>query len=222
MDFQEYLHEWESHYDEAEKHGGLQLSTPAKCWLFWSRTTLPDRAIAELRLKVDGDLNRHRDMISLHLRITKNEFAAREQSKDYRGTYNTDLDEGRVLSGNPALHDSAHHDPTYDSAWYEDDWDENYDYDEEYDEDYWYDYDDYDYDEYYDETYYDDYYGGKKGKKHSKHGKPDKNTTPGKGKFGGKLPISEGCTHCGSRWHKTQDCPIGDKSGKPSAETHQA
>ena len=34
MDFQEYVHEWESHYEDAEKYGDLGLSEPAKCWLF--------------------------------------------------------------------------------------------------------------------------------------------------------------------------------------------
>ena len=72
MDFQEYVHEWESHFEEAEKHGGLGLSEPAKCWLFWSRTNLPDRTIADLRLKVDGDLTRWCHMIGLQLKITKN------------------------------------------------------------------------------------------------------------------------------------------------------
>ena len=65
MDFQEYLHEWESHYDEAERYGGLQLSEPAKCWLFWSRTSFADRIITDLRFKVNGDLTRWRDMVSL-------------------------------------------------------------------------------------------------------------------------------------------------------------
>ena len=54
------------------KHGGLGLSEPAKCWLFWSRTNLPDRTIADLRLKVDGDLTRWRHMIGLQLKTTKN------------------------------------------------------------------------------------------------------------------------------------------------------
>ena len=74
-------------------------------------------------------------MVSIQLKITKNEFASREQSKDYRGTYNTDLDEGRVQSSDPALHDSPY-DQSYDSAWYEDDWEETWDDDGEYDEDY--------------------------------------------------------------------------------------
>ena len=102
MDFQEYLHEWESHYDEAERYGGLQLSEPTKCWLIWSRTSFADRIIADLRLRVNGDLNRWRDMVSLQLKIAKNEFASREQAKDYRGTYQTDT--SRVISGDTATH----------------------------------------------------------------------------------------------------------------------
>ena len=169
MDFQEYVHEWESHFEEAEKHGGLGLSEPAKCWLFWSRTNLPDRTIADLRLKVDGDLTRWRHMIGLQLKITKNEFASREQAKDYRGTYNLDAS---VTSRNPMVdtsHAASHFDITdhcdldyADNYWEDDLYDDDEHYDEDYD-DHYYDDDYYYTDENYDETYYDDYYGGKKG-----------------------------------------------------------
>ena len=127
MDFQEYLHEWETHLEEAERYGGLTLSEPAKCWLFWSRTALPDRNIADLRLRVNGDLTHWRDMVSLQLKITKNEFASREQAKDYRGTYSTETT-SRVISDDTAAQ-AIHHEEPYDSDWHDD----NY-YEDQYDD----------------------------------------------------------------------------------------
>ena len=90
MDFQTYVFEWHHLIGEAEKLGGLTLSEPAKCWLFWSRTNLSDKALADLRLQVKGDLTRWREMVNLHMRICKNEFASQEQARDYKHTYSTD------------------------------------------------------------------------------------------------------------------------------------
>ena len=100
MDFQTYVFEWQHLYDEAEKLGGLQLSEPAICWLFWSRTSFSDKIIADLRLTVRGDLTKWQEMITLQLKICKHEYASQEQARYYRHTYNSNID---GLSGNQAI-----------------------------------------------------------------------------------------------------------------------
>ena len=79
QDFISYLFEWEHLYEEAERHGGLQMGESAKAWLFWSRTTFADEVLSDLRLKVNGDLSRWREMVQLQLKVSKNELAANEQ-----------------------------------------------------------------------------------------------------------------------------------------------
>ena len=120
MDFPTYLFEWDHLFEEAERHGGIQMNDAAKSWLFWSRTNYSDKSIADLRLKVNGDLNRWREMVHLQLKISKNEQASLEQHTGYRNYYDG--------------YSTADYDEQYDD-WYDE-------YDENYDED-WYGYDDY-------------------------------------------------------------------------------
>ena len=218
MDFQTYHWEWQHLYDEAETQGGLQLSEPAKCWLFWSRTSFSDKTIAELRLHVKGDLNRWREMIHLQLKICRNEYASQEQARDYKHTYNTENEPDTVEDDTwPDDYDYSEYDDYYDDDW------EEYDYDDYYDDD-WYDdqatnteddYNDYEYDE----TYHDDYYGKGKNK-----GKKPYGPNSGKGKgYGGKRPEGQQCTHCGSRWHDSNNCPLNqnDKNKDSDHQAHQ-
>ena len=79
QDFISYLFVWDHLYEEAERYGGLQMGESAKAWLFWSRTTFADKVLADLRLKVNGDLNKWREMVRLQLKVSKNELAANEQ-----------------------------------------------------------------------------------------------------------------------------------------------
>ena len=44
----------------------------------------PDRGLAEIRLKVDSNLSRWREMVHLQLKISKNEEAAHDQASGYR------------------------------------------------------------------------------------------------------------------------------------------
>ena len=163
MDFRTYVSEWDRLYSDAEQHGLLSIGDTGKCWLFWSRASLPERQLADLRLKVNGDLSRYRDMIRLQLKISKNELASSEQASGYRNTRGQYYDQ--------------HADDYYDG--YEDqdgDYDDGY-YDDQYDHDSeyyqwngeYYDHDGYD-DDHYDDNYddeeqeYDDYFGKGKGK----------------------------------------------------------
>ena len=63
LDFPSYVVEWDRLFEEAETYDGLQLNDVAKRWLFFARSGLSDKALADLRLKVNGDLNRYRGMI---------------------------------------------------------------------------------------------------------------------------------------------------------------
>ena len=115
-DFLLYCLEWNRLFTEAETHGGLTLSEPAKAWLFWTCSGFSDDSIGELRLKVNGDLNRWREMVALQQRISKNESAAQDQHRGYKKSL-------------PAYHgdswgcDDAYYDgyDGHDSAWYEGD-----------------------------------------------------------------------------------------------------
>eukprot|EP00959_Pyramimonas_sp_CCMP1952_P051441 1074767-Pyramimonas_sp.AAC.1 len=89
MDFFTYVVEWERLYSEAEKHGGLTIGDTGKAWLFFSRSGIAECQLADLRLKVGGDLTRYREMIALQMKISKNESASYDQSHGYK-QYNTE------------------------------------------------------------------------------------------------------------------------------------
>ena len=84
MDFGTYVTEWNRLYDDAAIHGQLQVGDTGKCWLFFSRSGIADRDFRALRLKVNGDLTRFKEMISLYLKIRKNEEATRDQNQGYK------------------------------------------------------------------------------------------------------------------------------------------
>ncbi len=54
-DFLSHSIEWNRRFGEAEDKGGLALSEPAKCWLFWTMAGASEQTTADLRLKVNGD-----------------------------------------------------------------------------------------------------------------------------------------------------------------------
>ena len=82
---------------------------------------------------------------------------------------------------------------------------------------YYEDYDDYEDDNEYTDAGYDDYWQKGKGKSKDK----------GKGSFGkgGKQPKGAQCTQCGSKFHKTEDCPMqrrNDDGGSASGKGYPA
>jgi hypothetical protein len=187
-DFLSYSIEWNRRFGEAEDKGGLNVSEPAKAWLFWTNAGVSEQTIADLRLKVNGDLTRWREMVNLQQKITKNENAARDQDHGYRKSL-------------PSYHN------------------------EEYTDDYDYDYDayagDYDYAEEYDweQAEYEGYYGkgkqGKKGKGKGQFdgGKSDDKPNFGKGK-GSKHSAGDQCSVCGSKYHRSSDCPCANSQNQ--------
>ncbi len=216
MDFANYVVEWDRLFQEAEHHGGLVLGDTGKCWLFWSRSNLPERQLADLRLKVNGDLSRYRDMIRLQLKISKNEQAADEQHHGYKNIHYEDITSQEDPYDMSREDDDGWwytHDDYYGEDYYGDSW--------QYDNlDDWYQDDWYDHEEWYPEpspeptqpsqdatSESEDFYG-KKGKK-------------GKGK-GGKRPAGDQCTQCGSKWHSTENCPMNATSASDPGDAGHA
>ena len=91
-DFPSYVQEWERLYEDAVRFGGLNVNDIGKCWLFFSRSGLPDRQLQDLRLKVNGDMTRFSEMVRLQLKLSKNDEAAMDQGQGYRhsGYYDSD------------------------------------------------------------------------------------------------------------------------------------
>ena len=125
-DFNSYLLEWERLFDEACRFGGLQINDICKTFMFFSRSGLNDKQLADLRLKVNGDLTRFNDMVRLQNKITKNELASQDQQQGYRGY------------GYQSNHHDDDHTDYYDDGWHIPD------------DDSWY------WDDYYGDWFYDD------------------------------------------------------------------
>lgn len=190
-DFFEYDQQFESRYADAVSHGGLAMNDAGLAYLYWSKSGVNEKLIADLRLKVDGDLTRFRDMISLHKRILQNEEAALNQNKskqpyvllheDYDDEYGNCgywTEDGYFYEYDAFVDKATYYDP--DADCYYDDYDDYNEYEpfDEYSEEYW-------------------QKGKGKGKKPSF----------GTGK-GGKQAQGAQCIKCGSRFHKSEDCPV--------------
>ena len=80
MDFFEYDQRFQSRYENAAKLSGFTMGKVGLAYLFWSKAGIDDRTLSDLRLKVDGKLDRSDEMKSIYRRILKNEHAAVEQS----------------------------------------------------------------------------------------------------------------------------------------------
>ena len=74
--FLEYDAQFWSRFDKAREHAGLAIGPSGLGYLYWSKAGVDDSTVADLRLKVDGDLTRYREMITLYKRIVKNEESA--------------------------------------------------------------------------------------------------------------------------------------------------
>lgn len=211
---------------EAELRAGLYINDVGKSWLFFAKAGLTDKQMADLKLKVDGDLGRFRDMIMLQLKISKNEDAIADAHRGYANHYSPHggggCDEYYIGDWSGEYDSEGHYGGYYenqDDSWYPD-WNENSWYDD------WCGYgqwDDWSYEDYYGDDWWwydesgqnpehEDFWGGK-----GKKGK-------GKGKWkggskGGKQPEGQQCTNCGSKWHSGDQCPMPkDKDKKDQKE----
>ena len=69
--------------EEAAEKAGLDINNVAKTHLFLKHSGLPDRRVEDLRLKVNGDLNRFDDIVSLVQRFAKSEAHAAAGRREY-------------------------------------------------------------------------------------------------------------------------------------------
>ena len=207
-DFQLYVVEFDRFYQDAEVNAVLEMNEVARCCFFWSKSNLSVKDLSDLRLKVDGDMSRWREMVRIWLKITKNEEAATDQSRGYRQFHEQEA----LEYGDEKWPDEEER---YETESYYDDSADYYDC--EYDEEDYIVEDEWSTAEYYDEsgtaaesTAEDssEAYKGAKGKK----GKGKK------GHKGGKAPSGQQCTKCGSRLHSEDHCPAGKGAG--ASESH--
>ena len=140
MDLSTYLSEFERLFDDAQSLGGLDVNPVGKCWLFFTRSGVPNKVQADLRLKVNGDLTKFQEMVRLLIKISKNEQASQDQSVGYRDNpvYHNDDDwHDNDWRETPWVHDDWSH---YNDSWMEDDTYDDYHGDDSWD---YYDDDDY-------------------------------------------------------------------------------
>ncbi len=114
---------------------------------------MDDKDLGELRFKVNGDLSRFEEMVSIMLRMSKAELAISDQRSGFRMTggahWVEDENFGWLYYEDGTYFDSYGYEIGDDEAYY--DFDDEYDYDLD---------DEYDYDLDYDDditAYYDDY-----------------------------------------------------------------
>ena len=62
LDFFEYEQRFNTRYEQAKKLAGLDVGQVGLAYLFWSKAGIDDRTLADLRLKVDGKLDRYGEM----------------------------------------------------------------------------------------------------------------------------------------------------------------
>lgn len=217
--FDEFCSRWERLFTEACANANLQTNAVCQGYLLFSQSTLSDQQITDLRLRVDGDLSRFREMVTLQSRLSRSQEVIRDQAQGYRqfggpGTYH--LQENTPES-----------DDWYD-WWFDDDYDPyHHDYDLYNEDDWWYtdDWSPWPSEQTNEEasayapaptpssptTTTEDFYGGKGNK--------------GKGKKGkSKQPAGSQCTNCGSKFHRPEDCPMAppsvDSSSMQRAANH--
>ena len=185
LSLQEYLNEFEVRYDDAETRAGLRMNEVARSHLLLRWSGISRDKQDDIRLHVNGDMNRYSDIVQLLHRLSRK--SDREQH-----------------------HHGIHYGDEHKESWSEDnEWHDDYWYGDDMfydddDEEYWQDYevtegyDGTDEDWYWPEVPTDDesYWGKGKGK--------------GKGKSGGKGFDKDdlGCATCGSKFHRLGDCPL--------------
>ena len=200
-DFFEYDQLFESRYSQAQRYAALQIGDVGLAYLFWSKSGVDDKLIADLRLKVNGDLTRYREMISLHKRILNNEKAAADTSRSKNPF--------KLMHGVDDEYDDEHGFGYWTDDGYYYEYDYYYDCASYYDphDDVYYDADDDDDD--------DSHYDQQDDIEHEYKGKD-----AGKGKYkhrkGGKRSKGSQCTSCGSKFHDASECPL-NRSGDGSS-----
>ena len=93
------------------------LNNVGKTHLYFRGSGLPGKRLEELRLKVDGDLTRYNDIVSLTQRIAKFEQFHRHHGRDHHygehQEYDYDYDDSYDY-GSPENYYGGDHDSNYD------------------------------------------------------------------------------------------------------------
>ena len=199
LSFQEYSVEWDFRWEEAQTKAGLELNDVAKFYLFFRGSALPQKFTEDIKLQLQGDLRRFQDTRTLALRlITKKDDIGNDASffQDDEAYQNNGWD----------WHDDGWSWVDESEAYYEDTWTEE-PYQDFYDEP----------TENWQQTEEEQYYveWPEDGDPESAYPAESVNESeaqsyPVKGKGKGK---GFSCSICGSRWHSSSSCPVGQGSG---------
>ena len=206
----EYSIEFDARLEEAVTRAGLELNDVGRFYLFFRGSGLSHKFIDDVKLQIQGDLRRFQEARALALRLVS-------RKDDHGESYyqNDEADEAPDLG------------PSWDDAYWADDgwqWVEDpYDFgdlgDWTYGHDSWYENDEdwygdgYGYDEYYDAQESMDPRDGHAGD--LSPSAADEGDVPASGSE--NYPMKGkglSCAICGSRWHSTSSCPVGNGKGK--------
>ena len=217
LSLQEWSVQWQINLEEAITHAGLEINPVARTYLYLKSSGLSTKAVDDLLLQVHGDMRRFEEIRTLLLRMA-------HRSLDGHGS-------------NPTLHyeeykmdDDASSWSMVSDYWMEDPWYDSYYYDEMdplqvWYEDLWYDGDWQQGDHHeegegwQDQAWYESGWddlpaGEEEGNGVEGTGQDDESFDYYKGKNKGKGSMGLGCATCGSKWHNTHSCPMGDSSWK--------
>ena len=217
LSLQEWSVQWQINLEEAITHAGLEINPVARTYLYLKSSGLSTKAVDDLLLQVHGDMRRFEEIRTLLLRMA-------HRSLDGHGS-------------NPTLHyeeykmdDDASSWSMVSDYWMEDPWYDSYYYDEMdplqvWYEDLWYDGDWQQGDHHeegegwQDQAWYESGWddlpaGEEEGNGVEGAGQDDESFDYYKGKNKGKGSMGLGCATCGSKWHNTHSCPMGDSSWK--------
>ena len=195
MNLSDYLTMWRMTYDEANQNSGLEINNVGKSYLLLRTSGLSDRLKDDIKLKLDGNLARFEDLMTILQRMAHAEqnsgSSIPEMVKQHYGQQDEDWqDDGW--------------------SWHEgwDEWNTWYGYDDDYkwtDEEEW---QSGDWSQHIPAAedgaaQHDELYGKGRGKGNKG------SSSSGKG---------DGCTRCGSKFHRTPDCPLNGSSGPSSTK----
>ena len=208
----EWSVQWQLNYEEAVTHAGLDINQVAKTYLFCKSSGLGQKAIDDLLLQVHGDMRRFEEFRTLLLRMAHRSDNHSNLYSDETHSTQFYIDEDCESSWS-GISDS----------WQDGSWDEVYYNDELYA---WYgDYENYwDYSDGVSEDWQDSGWQESGWNDDGEVPEPDQSEDnhndaetqeyfKGKGKgHGGRSPLMGlGCRTCGSKWHNTHSCPLGDR-----------
>ena len=209
LSLQEWSVQWQINLEEAITHAGLEINPVARTYLYLKSSGLSTKAVDDLLLQVHGDMRRFEEIRTLLLRMA-------HRSLDGHGNNLT------LHYEEYKMDDDASSWSMVSDYWMEDPWYDSYYYDEMdplqvWYEDLWYDGDWQQGDHHEEGEGWQDqawYESGWDDLRVEGAVQDDESFDYYKGKNKGKGSMGLGCATCGSKWHNTHSCPMGDSSWK--------